>query len=123
MAVADNGRCAQKAKASLLESKRVYMENKDRITADSLEPPEQAEAQYTLTMYYLAQVHGHLGESEDAAQSIVTTLRRQLLPSAECDQEVRSFQCLRRRPWCLPPLALRLVEVIRCFDRSGLRTA
>lgn len=84
----------QKAKASLLDSESLYAEHKGNIADDAFEPPEQVEAQYTLTQYYLAQVHGHLGESVDAARCCVTTLRRQLVPAGQCDNQEWATNCM-----------------------------
>lgn len=84
----------QKAKASLLDSESLYTEHKGSTADDALEPPEQVEAQYTLTQYYLAQVHGHLGESEDAARCCATTLRRQLGPTGQCDHQEWATNCM-----------------------------
>eukprot|EP01043_Picozoa_sp_COSAG02_P050360 COSAG02_NODE_5169_length_4575_cov_2.130920_4_plen_242_part_00 len=84
----------QKAKASLLDSESLYTEHKGSIADDALEPLMQVEAQYTLTQYYLAQVHGHLGESEDAARCCATTLRRQLGPAGQCDHQEWATNCM-----------------------------
>lgn len=83
----------QKAKVSLLDSEQLYMEHKSSLADDAFESLEQVEAQYTLTQYYLAQVHGHLGESEDAARCCATTLRRQL-PAGQCDREEWATNCM-----------------------------
>lgn len=82
----------KKAKVSLLDSESIYLENKDRLTEDAFGPLEQVEEQYTLTQYYLAQIYGHLGESDAAARCCVTTLVRQL-PS-QCDREEWATNCM-----------------------------
>ena len=84
----------QKAKASLLDSESLYAEHKESIADGAFVPLEQVEAQYTLTQYYLAQVHGHLGESVDAARCCVTTLRRQLVPAGQCDHQEWATNCM-----------------------------
>ena len=84
----------QKAKVSLLDSEKLYGEHKGSIADDAFEPLEQVEAQYTLTQYYLAQVHGHLGESDDAARCCATTLRRQLGPAGQCDHQEWATNCM-----------------------------
>lgn len=81
---------AAEALAHLREAKALY-ERATAAGAEPLAPPdarcalparERLERLHTLTLFYLAQVHGHLGESLQSAVHAHATLRRQLHSAA-----------------------------------------
>jgi len=65
-----------KAQTFLEESEEVYEDSADDKLGES--DKDKMEAQYTLTLFYLAQVFGHLGDAQKSADYCSLTLNRQL---------------------------------------------
>ena len=82
-----------KALETLCRSRELYEQHKDKVTDESWDPPTRCDALYTLTMFYLAQVYGHVGDSEQSAQCCIVTLQRQLT-AGDCDRQEWSNNCM-----------------------------
>lgn len=87
----------EKAYEALERSRALYLGREsgdDTLSDEKLwDPPARCDELYTLTMFYLAQVHGHLGRAEESAQCCVVTLRRQLAGN-NCDHQEWAANCI-----------------------------